>query len=74
MRIHDDPLVYVYDAPGVMMPYLGRGDDGVEKGLKLALTCELLNLSLKGVMHGYDWSFAWPLSVSYVSSVEAGLM
>ena len=39
VRIHDDPLIYVYDAPGVMVPFLGRGDEGVEKGLKLALMC-----------------------------------
>ncbi|WVW81910.1 hypothetical protein I302_103910 [Kwoniella bestiolae CBS 10118] len=38
VRIYDDPSVYVYDTPGVMVPYLGRGEDGAEKGLKLALT------------------------------------
>ncbi|WVF66129.1 hypothetical protein IAT40_000868 [Kwoniella sp. CBS 6097] len=38
VRIHEDPSVYVYDTPGVMMPYLGRGEEGAEKGLKLALT------------------------------------
>ncbi|WRT63746.1 uncharacterized protein IL334_000669 [Kwoniella shivajii] len=38
VRIYDDPSVYVYDTPGVMLPFLGRGEDGAEKGLKLALT------------------------------------
>ncbi|OCF36188.1 mitochondrial GTPase 1 [Kwoniella heveanensis CBS 569] len=38
VRIHEDPSVYVYDTPGVMVPYLGRGEEGAEKGLKLALT------------------------------------
>ncbi|WWC85902.1 uncharacterized protein L201_000772 [Kwoniella dendrophila CBS 6074] len=38
VRIYEDPSVYVYDTPGVMVPYLGRGEDGAEKGLKLALT------------------------------------
>ncbi|KAK8845504.1 hypothetical protein IAR55_006217 [Kwoniella newhampshirensis] len=38
VRIHEDPSVYVYDTPGVMMPYLGKGEDGAERGLKLALT------------------------------------
>lgn len=31
------PPVYVYDTPGVMVPYLGGGRDGAEKGLKLAV-------------------------------------
>ncbi|WWC99308.1 hypothetical protein V866_006209 [Kwoniella sp. B9012] len=38
VKIYDSPSVYVYDTPGVMVPYLGRGEDGAEKGLKLALT------------------------------------
>ncbi|PWN48357.1 hypothetical protein IE53DRAFT_333857 [Violaceomyces palustris] len=32
-----DPPVYVYDTPGVMVPYLGRGRDGAERGVKLAV-------------------------------------
>jgi ribosome biogenesis GTPase A len=32
----DDPAVYVYDTPGVMVPYLGGGLAGAEKGVKLA--------------------------------------
>ncbi|CAO1626251.1 unnamed protein product [Parajaminaea phylloscopi] len=31
------PAVYVYDTPGVMVPFLGRGRAGAEKGLKLAV-------------------------------------
>ncbi|WVR03527.1 hypothetical protein IAU60_000519 [Kwoniella sp. DSM 27419] len=38
VRIYEDPSVYVYDTPGVMMPYLGKGEEGAERGLKLALT------------------------------------
>ncbi|WVN90964.1 uncharacterized protein L203_106209 [Cryptococcus depauperatus CBS 7841] len=38
VKIHEDPDVYVYDTPGIMTPYLGAGQDGQEKGLKLALT------------------------------------
>ncbi|WWC58226.1 uncharacterized protein I303_100764 [Kwoniella dejecticola CBS 10117] len=38
VKIYDEPSVYVYDTPGVMVPYLGRGVEGAEKGLKLALT------------------------------------
>ncbi|PWN19256.1 hypothetical protein BCV69DRAFT_300577 [Microstroma glucosiphilum] len=31
------PPIYVYDTPGVMVPYLGRGREGAEKGVKLAV-------------------------------------
>ncbi|KAK0522909.1 Mitochondrial GTPase 1 [Tilletia horrida] len=33
----DDPPIYVYDTPGIMVPFLGRGARGSERGLKLAL-------------------------------------
>lgn len=38
VRVSDTPPIYVYDTPGVMLPYLGRGEAGAERGLKLALT------------------------------------
>ena len=38
VKIYEDPNVYVYDTPGVMLPYLGKGQQGAERGLKLALT------------------------------------
>ncbi len=38
VKIHEDPSIYVYDTPGVMVPFLGHGEDGAERGLKLALT------------------------------------
>lgn len=40
VKIHEEPPVYVYDTPGVMVSYLGKGDRGAERGLKLALTGE----------------------------------
>ncbi|GAC99564.1 hypothetical protein PHSY_007166 [Pseudozyma hubeiensis SY62] len=33
-----DPPIYVYDTPGVMVPFLGHGSNGSERGLKLAIT------------------------------------
>lgn len=33
----DEPAIYVYDTPGVMVPYLGNGPEGAEKGVKLAV-------------------------------------
>jgi ribosome biogenesis GTPase A len=37
LKLSEDPLVYSYDTPGVMLPFLGRGDRGAERGVKLAL-------------------------------------
>jgi len=37
LKISVDPLIYAYDSPGVMLPYLGRGTVGAERGVKLAL-------------------------------------
>jgi ribosome biogenesis GTPase A len=37
LKISLDPLVYAYDSPGVMLPFLGRGAEGAERGVKLAL-------------------------------------
>lgn len=37
LKISLDPLVYAYDTPGVMLPFLGRGLEGAERGVKLAL-------------------------------------
>lgn len=44
VKIYEDPHVYVYDTPGVMVPYLGKGAQGAERGLKLALTGESKSL------------------------------
>lgn len=32
-----DPLVYAYDSPGIMLPYLKERKEGEERGVKLAL-------------------------------------
>ncbi|PCH35203.1 nucleoside triphosphate hydrolase protein [Wolfiporia cocos MD-104 SS10] len=37
LKISESPLVYSYDSPGVMLPFLGNGDRGAERGIKLAL-------------------------------------
>ncbi|KAL1407081.1 Mitochondrial GTPase 1 [Vanrija albida] len=38
VKIQQEPPIYVYDTPGVMVPYLGHSEIGSERGLKLALT------------------------------------
>ncbi|CAE7234254.1 unnamed protein product [Rhizoctonia solani] len=37
LKLHTDPLIYSVDTPGVMVPFLGRGDAGKERAMKLAL-------------------------------------
>ncbi|KAH9962846.1 P-loop containing nucleoside triphosphate hydrolase protein [Russula dissimulans] len=37
LKLSEDPLVYSYDTPGVMLPFLGNGARGAERGVKLAL-------------------------------------
>ena len=37
LKLSQDPLVYSYDSPGVMLPFLGKGEKGAERGVKLAL-------------------------------------
>jgi hypothetical protein len=37
LKISEDPLVYAYDSPGIMVPFLGNGEEGAERGVKLAL-------------------------------------
>ncbi|KZS96259.1 P-loop containing nucleoside triphosphate hydrolase protein [Sistotremastrum niveocremeum HHB9708] len=37
LKISEEPRVYAYDTPGVMVPFLGNGEAGAERGLKLAL-------------------------------------
>lgn len=39
VRIWDRPPTYIYDTPGVMVPFFGTGEEAIEKGIKLALTC-----------------------------------
>ena len=37
LKVSLEPLVYAYDSPGIMLPYLGSGFVGAERGVKLAL-------------------------------------
>lgn len=37
LKISLEPLVYAFDSPGVMLPFLGHGQEGAERGVKLAL-------------------------------------
>ncbi|TDL22835.1 P-loop containing nucleoside triphosphate hydrolase protein [Rickenella mellea] len=37
LKLSQDPLVYSFDSPGIMLPFLGKGELGAERGIKLAL-------------------------------------
>ncbi|KAJ7927570.1 P-loop containing nucleoside triphosphate hydrolase protein [Mycena leptocephala] len=37
LKLSLSPLVYAFDTPGVMLPFLGLGEEGAERGVKLAL-------------------------------------
>lgn len=50
LKLSIDPLVYAFDSPGVMLPFLGQGDRGAERGVKLALIGLLLNLRLDDLL------------------------
>lgn len=50
VKIWEDPVTYVYDTPGITVPYFGEGEEASEKGLKLALTCGFL-------LYAHSWYF-----------------
>ena len=37
LKIRDEPRIYANDTPGVMVPFLGNGIQGAERGIKLGL-------------------------------------
>lgn len=41
IRLCDDPLIYSVDSPGVMIPFLGHGDESRERAVKISMICEL---------------------------------
>lgn len=53
LKLSQDPLVYSFDSPGVMLPFLGKGDLGAERGIKLALigrTASGMSLLLSNIL------------------------
>ena len=61
LKLSEDPLVYSYDTPGVMLPFLGRGAKGAERGVKLALIG--MQFHRKTTSTIYEWTnstwFSW---------------
>ena len=57
LKLSVDPLVYAYDSPGVMLPFLGKGMKGAERGIKLALIGQLTKSSSReagGLTYAHD--------------------
>ena len=40
LKLDLSPPVYAYDAPGLMLPFIGHGETGAERGAKFALMCK----------------------------------
>lgn len=59
LKLSLNPLIYAFDTPGVMVPFLGRGDRGAERGVKLAL----IGKSSGGIASGQ-----WPVRDPKVTS------
>lgn len=38
VKICENPLVYIFDTPGIMIEYFGKGDSASERALNLALS------------------------------------
>ncbi|KAG5220630.1 Mitochondrial GTPase [Salix suchowensis] len=57
LKLSLEPPVYAFDTPGVMLPYLGQGQTGAERGVKLALIGEWLSCDPKApdlALHQYS--------------------
>ncbi|KAF7791645.1 hypothetical protein EIP86_002666 [Pleurotus ostreatoroseus] len=76
LKLSLDPLVYSYDSPGVMLPFLGNGERGAERGIKLALIA-----GIKESLHDtealasyllYRLNVLDPISPSYLSILPPG--
>lgn len=50
LKLSLDPLLYAFDTPGIMLPFLGRGERGAERGIKLALIGMCVFLSFDFVL------------------------
>lgn len=37
-KISENPRIYVYDAPGVLVPWFGDGEDAADRAMMVAVT------------------------------------
>ncbi|KIK52847.1 hypothetical protein GYMLUDRAFT_49693 [Collybiopsis luxurians FD-317 M1] len=76
LKLSIDPLVYAFDTPGVMLPFLGQGARGAERGVKLALIAGIKegmydNETLASYLL-YRLNVLNPISPAYLSLLPQG--
>ncbi|KAF8888631.1 P-loop containing nucleoside triphosphate hydrolase protein [Infundibulicybe gibba] len=76
LKVSLDPLVYAFDTPGVMLPFLGRGTEGAERGVKLALIAGikegLYDTEALAAYLLYRLNILNPISPAYLQLLPAG--
>ncbi|KAF9467935.1 P-loop containing nucleoside triphosphate hydrolase protein [Collybia nuda] len=76
LKVSLDPLVYAFDTPGVMLPFLGRGVEGAERGVKLALIAGikegLYDMEALASYLLYRLNVLNPISPAYLQLLPAG--
>ncbi|KAL0960032.1 hypothetical protein HGRIS_011680 [Hohenbuehelia grisea] len=76
LKLCESPLVYAFDTPGVMLPYLGSGQQGAERGVKLALIAGikegLYDMETLAVYLLYQLNRLNPTSPAYLTLLPPG--
>ncbi|KXN91562.1 Mitochondrial GTPase 1 [Leucoagaricus sp. SymC.cos] len=76
LKLSVDPLVYAYDSPGVMLPFMGRGKEGAERGVKLALIAGikegLYDMEALAAYLLYRLNMLNPMSPAYLHTLPPG--
>ncbi|KAJ7266975.1 P-loop containing nucleoside triphosphate hydrolase protein [Mycena haematopus] len=76
LKLSLSPLVYAFDSPGVMLPFLGLGEEGAERGVKLALIAGIKEgmydiETLASYLH-YRLNILNPISPAYLQLLSPG--
>ncbi|KAF8138085.1 P-loop containing nucleoside triphosphate hydrolase protein [Mycena galopus ATCC 62051] len=76
LKLSLSPLVYAFDSPGVMLPFLGLGEEGAERGVKLALIAGIKEgmydiETLAAYLH-YRLNILNPISPAYLQLLLPG--
>jgi mitochondrial GTPase 1 len=56
LRLCDDPLIYSVDSPGVMIPFLGYGDESRERAVKISLICQSFQFNTPSPLSHDEWN------------------
>lgn len=78
-RTPKEAPVYVYDTPGVMVPFLGHGRDGAQKGVKLAVAAGIKSSLFDAIgladylLYRLNLQYAWRCQHDRSSDTERGV-